>query len=197
MTTQKLHNTEHPKVRFAPGVAAAPLRGSIRIMLVTGIALGMAGLSSYADPSRTLGAQYGFIDWQNDQLRTDPATGLTGRYGPLRGRDTSVTPVLEEDGEVPHTDRSAEAKGLDAGSREEKMAATAAPACGDRMNDCPPSATGSRPQDIVSLSGAALHPAGEAARPEPGWTGPGETRLSSETSRSASGSAGKIGRAHV
>ena len=79
MTTQKLHNTEHPKVRFAPGAAAAPLSGSIRIILVTGIALGMASLSSYADPSRTLGAQYGSIDWLSDQLRTDPGGGLTGR----------------------------------------------------------------------------------------------------------------------
>ena len=190
MTTQKFHNTEHPKVRFAPGAAAAPLSGSIRIILVTGIALGMASLSSYADPSRTLGAQYGSIDWLSDQLRTDPGGGLTGRYGPLRGRDTSLAPVLQEDGEVPHTDRSTEAKGLDAWSREDKMAATEAPACGDRMTDCPPSATSIRPQDIVSLSGTALHPAGEAARPGPGWTGPGEPGLSSETSRSASGSAG-------
>lgn len=190
MTTQKLHNTEHLKVRFAPGGAASSLSGSIRIMFVTGIALGMAGLSSYADPSRAPGAPSGFSDRQDDQLRTDPDTGLTGRYGRLRGRYTSVTPVFREDGEALHTDRSAEEKGPEAWNGEDKLAATQATACGDRIKDCPPSAKSIRPQDIVSLSDAALHPAGEAARPEPGWTGPGQTRPSSETSRSSSGSAG-------
>ncbi len=190
MTRHKSHDTKHPKVRFVPDPSAAPFRRAIRIMLVTGIILWIAGLSSYADPSRPLGPQSGLSDRPNDQLRTDPGTGLTGRYSRLRGRDTSVTPAFREDDEVRYTERSAGALRLGAPNSEDRTAETGAPACGDGKKDCPPSAKSIGPQDIVSLSDAIVYPAGEAARREPGRIGSGETPLSSDTSRSASGSPG-------